>query len=114
MPADRLAKLSAMAGSATWGLFLFAMLLLQTNPPAAGHRSALYSAAGPVLFLMSVFSFVLGPAALVTGVKALRGLPTAAPTATRSAAWLGVLTGGAYTLLLFVPFLAISWLLANR
>jgi hypothetical protein len=111
MHADRLAGISAVAGSATWGLFVLANMLLAANPPAAGHQSAFYSAAGVILFAMSGVGFVLGPTALITGVKALRRVGADAPRAVTIAAWVGVATGGAYTLVLCVPLIVIPWLL---
>jgi hypothetical protein len=83
--------------------------LLRFYPPAAGHRSAFFSEAGIVLFVLSVVSFVLAPTALITGVKALRRLPVEVGKSGRFKAWVGVIAGGLYSSILVIPFVLVTW-----
>ena len=83
--------------------------MLRLYPPASGHRSAFFSEAGIVLFVLSVVSFALAPTALITGVKALRRLPIEVGKSGKFKAWVGVIAGGLYSTILVIPFVLVTW-----
>lgn len=41
-------------------------------PTPPGHHSSLYSSAGPIIFILSMSSFLFGPIALFTGISGIR------------------------------------------
>jgi hypothetical protein len=105
MQATRLAQISFATGAASICFFAVFSVLLAIYPPAAGHKSALFSEVGGVLLLLSAVSGVLAPVALVTGIKALRRFLIGAARKDKLMAWVGVGTGGAYTAMMVLPFL---------
>ena len=109
MTASRLSQISWVCGLGTVVCFVVGIVLLTFYPPAAGHRSAFFSGAGIVLFVLSVVSFVLAPTALIAGVKALRRLPVEVGKSGKFKAWVGVIAGGLYSAILVIPFVLVPW-----
>lgn len=103
MHASRLAKVSCYSGLVSIAVFVLATLLLQIFPPAPGYKSAAYSEVGGLLLLLSTVSGLLGVVALVAGVKALRRFQATTPKSQKTAAWVGVATGGAYVAMMVLP-----------
>jgi hypothetical protein len=101
--AARLAKVSCVTGFICLGAFGIALALFQLFPAGPGHQSAAYSAAGPILLLLSFVSFLFAPVALVTGILALLALPSSAVAHDIVAALLGVCAGGVYVAILIWP-----------
>lgn len=110
MTADRLSRMSFGSGLGIVACFALALVLMAIYPPAPGHRSAMFSEAGILLFLLSAISFVLAPTALVTGVKALRRFPAEAGKLGKIKAWIGVIVGGFYSTIMAIPFVVLPWL----
>lgn len=106
MQANRLAQVSCSSGMVGIGVFVLATVLLQLFPPAPGHKSAAYSEVGTLLLLLSTVSGILGVVALITGVKALRRFDAITPRSQKTAAWVGVATGGAYIAMMVLPVFA--------
>lgn len=110
MTANRLSQISWACGLGTVAFFVVGILLLKIYPPAAGHRSAFFSEAGIVLFVLSFVSSVLAPTALITGAKALRRFPVDMGKSGKCKAWVGVIAGGLYSSILVIPLLVlITW-----
>jgi hypothetical protein len=108
MTASRLSQISWVCGLGTVASFVVGILLLRSYPPAAGHRSAFFSEAGIVLFVLSVVGSVLAPTALIAGVKALRRLPVEVGKRGKFKAWVGVVAGGLYSSILVIPLVLVT------
>jgi hypothetical protein len=111
MKPEKLAYLSCIAGVGSLAIFVVALLVQQLFPPAVGRHSALSSAAGPYLLILSTGSLITSLVALIQGSKAIRQLPIEALKRVKIAAWVGMICGGAYAAVAIVLpiFLIALW-----
>lgn len=105
MKIRRLAIISFWSGVIPLLLFGSIPLVLHLFPLPFGAKSLFHSAAWPWFFLSSCTPHILGPLALISGVKALRRPDQQGDRKAWFLAWIGTILGGLWTC-----FVVVIWL----
>lgn len=111
-PVCSAAAISSATGACAVLAIVLGAALLHAYPPAPPHYSAAFSQAFPALALLNIGSLVLGPTALLQGVRAIRSIRMCREEkAGSSLAWIGAVLGGlisALYLLVLILMFAVS------
>lgn len=72
MKNEKTPYISLITGIIAIGSLCVGVILQFLYPTPPDHHSALYSSAGPIIFILAMASFFLGPIALFTGISGIR------------------------------------------
>jgi hypothetical protein len=92
---ERYPLISLIAGIIAATSLCVAYILSFLFPVPPGHRSLLYSSAGPIIFILTAVPQVLGPVALFTGISGIRIVSKGKlPERNKAKAVTGIICGG--------------------